>query len=58
MNQAAQTVAFISLAALTLIPALIVVTSRNVLHAGYWLLPWRLGITPEIVLIELHRPRR
>lgn len=26
--------------------------------AGYWLLPWRLGITPEIVLIELHRPRR
>ena len=23
--------------------------------AGYWLLPWRLGITPEIVLIELHR---
>jgi len=26
--------------------------------AGYWLVPWRLGITPEIVLIELHRPRR
>jgi predicted MPP superfamily phosphohydrolase len=26
--------------------------------AGYWLLPWRLGITPEIVLIELRRPRR
>jgi len=26
--------------------------------AGYWLLPWRLGITPEIVLIELHRARR
>jgi predicted MPP superfamily phosphohydrolase len=26
--------------------------------AGYWLLPWRLGITPEIVVIELHRPRR
>jgi hypothetical protein len=26
--------------------------------AGYWLLPWRLGITPEIVLIELHRPRQ
>ncbi len=23
--------------------------------AGYWLLPWRLGITPEIVLIELRR---
>jgi len=23
--------------------------------AGYWLLPWRLGITPEVVLIELHR---
>jgi predicted MPP superfamily phosphohydrolase len=22
---------------------------------GYWLLPWRLGITPEITLIELHR---
>lgn len=26
--------------------------------AGYWLLPWRLGITPEIVVIELHRSRR
>lgn len=26
--------------------------------AGYWLVPWRLGITPEIVLIELHRTRR
>jgi predicted MPP superfamily phosphohydrolase len=25
--------------------------------AGYWLLPWRLGITPEIVLIELRRQR-
>jgi predicted MPP superfamily phosphohydrolase len=23
--------------------------------AGYWLLPWRLGITPEITLIELRR---
>lgn len=26
--------------------------------AGYWLLPWRLGITPEVVLIELHRRPR
>jgi len=25
---------------------------------GYWLLPWRLGITPEVVLIELHRRPR
>ena len=35
-------------------------TSQLYVHtgAGYWLLPWRLGITPEIVLIELHRPRR
>ncbi|MEA2325289.1 MAG: uncharacterized protein QOE68_248, partial [Thermoanaerobaculia bacterium] len=23
---------------------------------GYWLLPWRLGVTPEITLIELRRP--
>jgi predicted MPP superfamily phosphohydrolase len=23
--------------------------------AGYWLLPWRLGITPAITLIELRR---
>ena len=22
---------------------------------GYWLLPWRLGVTPEITLIELHK---
>jgi len=22
---------------------------------GFWLLPWRLGMTPEITLIELHR---
>jgi predicted MPP superfamily phosphohydrolase len=25
---------------------------------GYWLLPWRLGLTPEITLIELRRRRR
>jgi hypothetical protein len=25
--------------------------------AGYWLLPWRLGITPEIVIIELQSRR-
>ena len=26
--------------------------------AGYWLLPWRLGITPEVVVIELSGVRR
>jgi hypothetical protein len=25
--------------------------------AGYWLLPWRLGITPEIVIVELQSRR-
>ena len=24
---------------------------------GYWLLPWRLGVTPEITLVELRRPK-
>lgn len=35
------------------------VASQLYVHtgAGYWLLPWRLGITPEIVIVELKSRR-
>lgn len=40
----AEHITFWLLAALTLIPAVMVVTARNILHAGLWLLPTLLGV--------------
>jgi NADH:ubiquinone oxidoreductase subunit 6 (subunit J) len=39
-----ETITFWLLAALTVIPALFVVTSRNIFRAGLWLLPTLLGV--------------
>src|SRR5438105_1240147 len=50
----AEQVAFWSLAALTLIPALFVVTRRNVLHAGYWLLPCFVGVAGLFAALQAH----
>lgn len=47
-------IAFYSLAALTLIPALFVVRSRNLVHAGYWLFPCLVGIAGLFAVLEAH----
>ncbi len=54
MNQAASMIAFYSLAALTLIPALFVVNSRSIVHAGFWLLPCFLGVAGLYAALEAH----
>ncbi|HZO89879.1 MAG TPA: NADH-quinone oxidoreductase subunit J [Chthonomonadaceae bacterium] len=54
MNGLAAQIAFYSLAALTLIPALCVVRARSVLHAGFWLLPCFVGIAGFFALLEAH----
>jgi NADH-quinone oxidoreductase subunit J len=47
-------IAFWSLAALTLIPAAFVVTSRNLLHAGYWLFPCLVGVAGLFAVLHAH----
>jgi len=47
-------IAFYSLAALTLIPALFVVRTRNVVHAGFWLLPCFIGVAGFYAALEAH----
>ena len=54
MNGIWGTIAFVALAALTLIPAYLVVTSRNIVYAGYWLLPTFLGIAGLFAALEAH----
>lgn len=46
--------AFLSLAAMTLLPAVLVVTSRNLVHAGYWMLPTLVGVAGLYALLEAH----
>jgi NADH-quinone oxidoreductase subunit J len=48
------TFAFYFLAALTLFSALAVVQSRNIVHAGYWLLPCFVGIAGLFAALEAH----
>jgi NADH:ubiquinone oxidoreductase subunit 6 (subunit J) len=48
------TFAFYFLAALTLVSALAVVQSRNIVHAGYWLLPCFIGIAGLFAALEAH----
>ena len=48
------TVAFGSLAALTLVSALFVVQSRNIAHAGFWLLPCFVGVAGLFATLEAH----
>jgi len=47
-------IAFWSLAALTLIPALFVVRARNLVHAGYALFPCLVGIAGMFAVLEAH----
>ncbi len=54
MNSLAAQIAFYSLAALTLIPALMVVRARSVVHAGFWLLPCFIGIAGLYAALEAH----
>jgi NADH-quinone oxidoreductase subunit J len=54
MNGFAAQLAFYSLAALTLIPALLVVRARSVIHAGFWLLPCFVGIAGFYAALEAH----
>src|SRR6266496_3265691 len=48
------TFAFYFLSAMTLLSALFVVRSRNVLHAGYWLLPCFVGVAGLFAALEAH----
>jgi NADH-quinone oxidoreductase subunit J len=45
---------FISLGVLTLVPALFVVNSRSIVHAGFWLLPCFLGVAGLYAALEAH----
>lgn len=54
MNSVGAQIAFWSLSALTLIPALFVVRARNVVHAGYALLPCFVGVAGLFALLEAH----
>src|ERR1043166_5769525 len=54
MNSIAVQIAFYSLAALTLIPALCVVRARSVVHAGFWLLPCFVGVAGFYAALEAH----
>lgn len=46
--------AFYSLAALVLLPAVFVVTTRNLVHAGFWLLPTLIGVAGLYALLQAH----
>jgi NADH-quinone oxidoreductase subunit J len=47
-------IAFYSLAVLTLASALFVVRARNIVHAGYWLLPCFVGVAGLFGVLEAH----
>jgi NADH-quinone oxidoreductase subunit J len=48
------TIAFYLLAAVTLLSALAMVRSRNIVHAGYWLLPCFVGIAGLFAALDAH----
>jgi NADH-quinone oxidoreductase subunit J len=48
------TAAFVSLAALTIVPALFVITARNLVHAGFAMLPCLIGVAGLYALLEAH----
>jgi NADH-quinone oxidoreductase subunit J len=47
-------VAFWSLAFLILLPALVVVRTRNIVHAGFWLLPCFVGVAGLFAALQAH----
>lgn len=54
MNVNLVTAAFVSLTLLTLVPALMVVSTRNLVHAGFWMLPCLIGVAGFYALLEAH----
>jgi NADH-quinone oxidoreductase subunit J len=46
--------AFLSLAVLTLFPAVMVISTRNILHAGFWLLPTLIGVAGLYAMLDAH----
>jgi len=54
VNNAVMTAAFVSLAAVTLVPALYVVNARNLVHAGFAMLPCLIGVAGLYALLEAH----
>lgn len=54
MNGVGVQAAFISLAVLTLVSAAASVRVRNIVHAGFWLLPCFVGIAGLFALLEAH----
>ncbi len=48
------TIAFLSLTVLTIVPALMVVSTRNLVHAGFWMLPCLIGVAGFYALLEAH----
>src|SRR5436309_672979 len=49
-----QQLGFFALSALTLVPAVMVVRARNVVHAGYWLFPCFVGVAGMFAALEAH----
>jgi NADH-quinone oxidoreductase subunit J len=54
MNPDLGLLAFLSLTALTIVPAVFVVSSRNLVHAGFWMLPCLIGVAGFYALLEAH----
>lgn len=54
MNNLTAQVAFYALAVLTLLPAIFVVQSRNIVHAGFWLLPCFVGVAGLYAALQAH----
>ncbi|HLV81641.1 MAG TPA: NADH-quinone oxidoreductase subunit J [Chthonomonadaceae bacterium] len=54
MNALSGQIAFCSLSALTLVSALMVVRSRSIVHAGFWLLPCFIGVAGLFAALEAH----
>ncbi|MCX6361673.1 MAG: NADH-quinone oxidoreductase subunit J [Armatimonadetes bacterium] len=46
--------AFLALTVLTLFPAIMVISTRNVLHAGFWLLPCLIGVAGLYAMLDAH----
>lgn len=54
MNSILRHAPFLIMSALTLGSALVVVRERNIVHAGFWLLPCLLGVAGLYALLEAH----
>ncbi len=53
-RESVELLSFLALSGLTLLSALLVVTVRNLVHAGFWLLPCLIGVAGLYALLEAH----